>query len=210
LTHQLKLPDGQLLSFHQCQQVIQDYKEAGSAIIDFYDATIPGPHDLLSACDIMSLIALNPWTQARQNPMGPMTRLWENQSSISGAIADVPHYPVETLSQMDRARMMEAVARALVRIQRLRIGAGQTVATKLLHRLRPNAVPIWDEFVGKVWYPVEFDHGKEDWLPWLSHVYNDVTASTNLACLQELQKTLGGRVSLLRTWDIVLWKLALG
>lgn len=194
-----QLPDGRLLSQAEVAGTIADYRQQYPAVLDLYDLPQGGPHDRISALDILAINALNGF--GPRPPMTPMTELWLNRQSVESAVAPITSAPLESLSDSELAREAQTLAHALHTVGQIR-GFGDTSSSKLIHRLRPNIAPIWDERVGR-WYGTS-----GGWLPWLERVYSQVRAPDNLSCLLKVRDALDVQLPILRLWDIVLWQLA--
>jgi Family of unknown function (DUF6308) len=119
-----------------------------------------------------------------------MTELWVKRGSVEAAIVPVTKVAVERLSELDVETQVTAVSAALCVIDEVR-GFGSTATTKLLHRLRPNIVPIWDQWV-KAWYPGA--DCQRSWSAWLRQVYANVREPENLACLFTARASLDERL----------------
>src|SRR5438132_6404096 len=138
----LTLPDKTSLPVADCIAVANRYIKYGSGIIPFYDGTNTGPHDLLAPTDVMSLVALNPW---RGNPFDKITIIWENRARVEEAAKTLTKRPIEMLATVERQELLWPAHNALYRVREEIPYVGDVIATKLLHRLRPNIIPIWDD-----------------------------------------------------------------
>jgi hypothetical protein len=84
-------------------------------------------------------------------------------------------------------------------------GVGQTKATKLLARKRPHLVPIQDSVITK-----ELGVTKAYWKP--LHRWLTEDGSANSRRLERLRDRagLGPRISVLRTFDVLAWRVGSG
>jgi hypothetical protein len=84
-------------------------------------------------------------------------------------------------------------------------GVGQTKATKLLARKRPHLAPIQDSVITK-----ELGVAKAYWKP--LHRWLTQSGSANAQRLEHLrdQAGLGSKISLLRTFDVLAWRVGSG
>lgn len=196
----LNLPNGKSLSTEDAIRAVKDYQSGNySAAFDLYDRPCSGPHDELLPIDILSLNALNAFRG--RGPMTPMAGLWEKRGEVSRLVACITKRKLELLTQLEIDDELPRLEEALDSIDDVYC-CGETVASKLLHRLRPNIAPIWDLRVKK-WY-VRFE--RETWERWLREVFKDVLVNLNAleavredTCLQDLP--------ILRIWDVLLWQL---
>jgi hypothetical protein len=197
----LTLPNGRTLSFEQVKNTIATYRRECPAVIDLYDRTNEGPHDEVTAVDLLSLNALNAF---RGPPMTPMTEAWVNRSEIVPLLKKVAKEPVEVLNNEALERESLSLRRVLSCVENS-LGLGYVPTTKLVHRLRPGLTPIYDSKT-KAWY-----RGiPGTWHPWLLMVYKHVLAPANKEVLKAVQRDLDVNLSLLRIWDIILWQLTPG
>ena len=79
-------------------------------------------------------------------------------------------------------------------------GGGGTRVAKLLHRLRPNIVPIWDAKVG-TWY----GGPRETWESFIQLAWSDIRR--NGSVLAHLRDTFAPRLTVVRVWDALLWRM---
>ncbi len=195
------LPRGRRLSWLDARKVVDKYLKEHSAAFDLYDGTNKRPHDNILEVDLLALNALNAFVGAA--PMTPMEALWKNRTAIQRLVAKITTTPVEDLSDMMVEAELPKVVAALKEIEKTKwFGGAGTRAAKLLHRLRPNIVPIWDALVGE-WYR----GASQPWREYLRAVYEDVRRPENRRFLKSLRLPTSGKVSILRLWDILLWKM---
>ncbi len=197
----IRLPDGTLRTASDLLvNVVERYLREQHAVVPLYDLTNVGPHDDVEAVDLLALNALNAFIG--RPPMTPMTAMWASRATIPPLVTLVSKEGVEHLSEGDlplEAAKLEKVIRAVEVVK----GFGSTRTAKLIHRLRPNLMPIWDIEVGK-WYNGYY---QLPWKDWLLRVYQDVREPDTLQGLKWIQGQLPDSLSLLRVWDILLWKL---
>jgi hypothetical protein len=172
-------------------------------VLDLYDRTNPGPHDDVSAIDVLALNALNAFRKA---PMTPMTSLWVNRGSIAETASAITSTDYARLSDAELESELPKVSAALGTIRSCE-GVGDVGAAKLLHRLRPNIVPVYDNRIWHSWYAdTRLD---PSWKTWLRRVYSEVRTPQNRECLARLQGSLDVPLPTLRIWDIILWQRSL-
>jgi hypothetical protein len=197
----IKLPNGESVSTEEAVVAVKNYQAGNySAAFDLYDRPCSGPHDELLAIDILSLNALNVFRG--RGPMTPMAALWEKRGEINKIIAGITKRKLELSTEAEIDDELPRLEEALEFIDSVHY-CGETVASKLLHRLRPNIAPIWDVKVKK-WYS-RFE--RKTWVSRLKEVFKDVLENRNClemvradTCLQELP--------ILRIWDVLLWQLS--
>ncbi len=196
------MPNRLIISDSRVRDVLAAYHREFPAVLDLFDGTNPGPHDELLPIDVLAVNALNAFG-ARTAPMTPMTEAWIRRDAIARRVASITRNSIEVLAQADRESQLAPITDALIEIDNIP-GFGETATTKLLHRLRPNVVPIWDSRVQQ-WYP-EPEYVRS-WTNWLRRVYGDVLGDENRACLEGAKSVLRVCVSILRVWDILLWQI---
>jgi hypothetical protein len=195
------LPRGRRLSWQDARRVVDAYLKDHSAALDLYDGTNAGPHDDVSAVDLLALNALNAYVGTA--PMTPMEALWKNSATIRPFVAEITKDPLEDLTDQAMSAQVPKIAAALLEIEKSRgFGGGGTRAAKLLHRLRPNVVPIWDALVGE-WY----EGSAQPWREYLPAVFSSVRMPENLAFLRSIVVPPPYNLGILRRWDMLLWKL---
>lgn len=202
---QLALPSGRVMPLAKVSATLAAYHRDYPAVLDLYDRTNPGPHDQLLPLDVLAVNALNAFG-SRRSPMKPMTDVWSRRGSVERAVAPVTKAPIETLVESEVESQVPLISDALRAIDEVP-GFGETASTKLLHRLRPNVVPIWDSLVSK-WYP-EREY-QASWSAWLRRVYADIREGNNRTCLLAAREAFERQLPILRVWDILLWMLANG
>lgn len=175
---------------------IDQYKLDCPAVIDLYDGTIRGPHDEVLPIDVLSLNALGAYNGS--SPMSPMTRIWGSRQQISLAINPITVQPFLRLKTAELEQEVAKLTQALEVIQKLpELGGQGTRAAKLVHRLRPNIMPIWDRWIGEF-----YGGAKQKWDSFVRHLHTDIikheTFLTSMATRHHLSE--------LRLWDIILWQ----
>lgn len=202
----LTLPaDRAVLTDSEVLGVIADYRRVNPAVIDLFDLTNRGPHDEIEAIDILSLNALNAYSY-RAGRMTPMSNMWERRSQVQVKISAITRTPVEQLADAEVENELRKIQAALGEISSVSgFGGFSTTAYKFLHRMRPNIAPIWDREVGE-WYPTR--RGNISGYTYPSRVLADVRSAGNLVCIQAVRKQLDVDLTLVRIWDIILWRLA--
>ncbi len=190
----ITLPDGTTRTIPEALHDIFQYNVKG--IIDLYDRVHPmGPHDKLMPGDLLAINALNAF--AMHPPAAPMADQWCNRHRVDAAARTISKAPLSMLSEEEREVQRDRLISALEIIQEIPEYGGQgTRAAKLLHRLRPNIMPIYDEYVGGY-------HQSEDWAGFIDDVWDWVLNHGNGADLQALSQHM--QLSELRIWDILLW-----
>ena len=195
----LKLPDGRMLSQAQAAGAIADYRQQYPAVLDLYDLPGGGPRDEVSALDILAVNALNGF--GLRPPLKPMTELWLNRQRVESAVAPITTTGIELLADSELAQEAPKLALALDTVGRIP-GFSDTSSSQLIHRLRPNLTPIWDERIDR-WY------GRSGgWLARLERVHAQVRAPHNLSSLLTIRDALDVHLPILRLWDVILWQLA--
>jgi hypothetical protein len=80
---------------------------------------------------------------------------------------------------------------------------GSTRPAKLLYRLRPNIIPIWDQVIG-----ASYTDCDRSWGDFIAEVHGHVKEYRDT--LARVQNRLVGQIKLeiplLRLWDMLLWK----
>jgi hypothetical protein len=198
MTPKLMLPQGKHRTFRQALSLLTAYRRA-SAALDLYDGTNPGPHDRPTAVDVLALNALNAFAYVPS--MDPMTVIWAHRDEVARCIRPITVAPVEELTATELGRQQKKVLNALHLVEKIYLFGGTGTRTaKLLHRLRPNIIPIWDKYVG-YWY----GGACETWESYICQMHEDVRA--NAPCLHLLRKAIMPTLPILRVWDIVLWSI---
>ena len=190
----IQLPGGKSITFAKASGLVDEYLKKNRAAFELYDCTNEGPHDEVSPLDLLSLNALNAF--AGTSPMTVMDLLWQRKAKVSEAIKHVTMEDVRFLSEAQRAREVDHLVSSIEVVMGFKQW-GDTRASKLIHRLRPNIAPIWDTLVGK-WYS---DH--KGWPEFITAVHGDVLGD-NQPMLENLERKHG--ILPLRPWDIILWK----
>jgi len=195
----LKLPDGRRLTRHEVVGRVHEYATTWPCVFDLYDRPDGGPHDELLPIDLLALNALNGWGGGQ--PMTAMSEAWVKREEIAATVRAISSDPLEVIDE-ERLDGEAALVATAYKVIGGVYGFGDTTASKLLHRLRPNLAPIWDKRVGQ-WYDA-----KEDWGPWARRIYRHVREPGTVACLLAAREQLGCQLSLLRIWDVLLWQLS--
>jgi hypothetical protein len=195
------LPTGLKMSVDHSEAIVRKYLADHAAVSDLYDGTNPGPHDDVTPMDVLALNALNAFVGAA--PMDPMAALWGKRTAIQNQIAKVnlSRLDVTDLTGDEVRSETDKVSQVLTLIEHTH-GWGPTRAAKLLHRLRPGLVPIWDELVGE-WYGCR----AQPWPEYLQAVFSDVRREPTRNALHAMQGRCCPHLTALRIWDIILWKL---
>lgn len=197
----ITLPGGRILDWSSGRQIVQAYLDNHAAALDLYDGTNTGPHDEIRPVDLLALNALNAYVGTA--PMTPMEALWKRAKMVQPLVAVITVRKIEDLSTAEAEAEVPRISAALVEIERTHgFGGGGTRAAKLLHRLRPNIVPIWDGLIGE-WY----EGSTQPWPDFLRAVYRSVQDGENMEFLRSLSIPLRYELGALRRWDILLWKL---
>lgn len=197
----ITLPNGMRLSEARARTTFSSYVQDHAAVLDLYDGTNPGPHDAVLPVDLLALNALNAYVGSA--PMTPMSELWYAAGDVNQAVARVTKRELSDLSDGELPSVVTSIVDAITAVEQVRgYRTGGTRAAKLLHRLRPDVVPIWDVLVGE-WY----GGARRTWCDYIRAVFRDVRRGPNQRCLQRLPVPERPRLSLLRRWDILLWKL---
>jgi hypothetical protein len=196
----LFLPDSSRITQETTVTIITDYISDSGSAIDFYDKSIPLPfHDEINEMDILSLNALNAF--AGIPPMTAMDTMWQKKTSIEKFLKEVPTEELEYFKNNLDA-IVKPLNKVLLEMNKVaHWGCPGTRATKLLHRLRPNTMPIWDKWIG-TWY-----YGKDyEWNIFLNEIFKDVLR--NIECLKNVKNICfkDFNISILRIWDIILWQ----
>ncbi|MFO8072040.1 MAG: DUF6308 family protein [Polyangia bacterium] len=195
-TRMIKLPGGREISYKQADAAVKDYVDkTNHAAFQLYDLTNDGPHDDLRPIDLLSLNALNAF--AGSSPMTAMENLWKERGKVEAMVSKVTKEPLDELSATDLADGTRRLCEAIEAVTAIKLW-GDTRASKLMHRLRPNICPIWDDRVGTKWYA-----SRSKWTDFVEAVHENVLGP-NREDLQRLAEKC--RVPLLRAWDILLWK----
>lgn len=205
-THpRLYLPDASKLSLDDAVATVEEYIRKSPAVLDLYDRTNPGPHDDVTACDVLAVNALNGYMQ-RMGPMTPMTELWMRRHWISEAAKRITMVDHELLGDTEFSRQIPLIDLALSEIEKSK-WVGYTGSAKLLHRLRPNIVPIFDQTIRRYWYRSLPDCSWSEYLKFIFGFIRDSETRTCLSAMQvQLTSQIGIRLPTLRIWDIVLWQ----
>lgn len=195
------LPTDLKLSVDHGEAIVRKYLTDHGAASELYDGTNPGPHDDVTPMDVLALNALNAFVGTA--PMEPMSALWGKRTAIQNKLAQVrlSHSDVTGLTDDEVRSETDKVSQVLTLIEHTP-GWGPTRAAKLLHRLRPGSVPIWDELVGE-WY----GGWLQPWTDYLQAVFSDVRRETTRDALLAIQGRCCPHLTALRIWDIILWKL---
>lgn len=198
---QITLPNETKIDSREAGKTVQAYLRDHAAVLDLYDGTNAGPHDDILPVDLLALNALNAYIGTA--PMTPMEALWKRAPSIHPYVAAITTREIQDLSDSDVKAEIPKIVAALQEIDRTDgYGGGGTRTAKVLHRLRPNVVPIWDALVGE-WY-----HGStQPWDKYLQDVFRDVRRPENLMFLKSIPIPSRYGLGILRRWDILLWKL---
>ena len=201
MSDHILLPTGMKVSVDHCAAIVRKYLTDHAAASDLYDGTNPGPHDDVTPMDVLALNALNAFVGTA--PMEPMSALWGKRTAIQNKIAQVSlsRSDVTGLTDDEVRSETDKIGQVLTLIEHTH-GWGPTRAAKLLHRLRPGLVPIWDELVGE-WY----GGWAQPWPDYLQAVFSDVRREPTRGALLAIQGRCCPHLSALRIWDIILWKL---
>lgn len=193
-----KLNGRDFLSLDEVVEYEKKYISECATAIALYDLTNPGPHDEISEIDVLSLYALNAFGPRPR--FDPIDYMWDFRENIPPLIRPVTKTLVEELSKEEYDEQIEMLSYALRRVEEVKY-FGEVSTSKLIHRLRPNIMPIADSKVRK-WFGRSFDK----WETYLQAVYYYVTEENTLECLLTVQKALPIRLPILRIWDIILWQ----
>jgi hypothetical protein len=197
---QITLP-GRKIDWSRGGEIVQTYLDNHAAAIDLYDGTNTGPHNEIRPVDLLALNALNAYVGTA--PMTPMEALWKRAKMVQPLVAAITLRKFEELSQAEVKREVPKISAALAEIEKTTgFGGGGTRAAKLLHRLRPNIVPLWDALIGE-WY----GGSTQEWPDYLHAVYQSLWDGENLEFLKSLSIPLPYEIWTLRRWDILLWRL---
>lgn len=197
------LPGNHPLPLPQAIAHLHDYPQA---IVHLYDGLHPGPHDPIQPCDVTSLAALNVYVGGGATAMA---HLWSARQHIEALVQQVPHTPLQLLAPAGRATVVAQLNAVLMHMGGIPGWGGTGVlATKLLHRLRPNVAPIWDRFAGEEWFDQHTNDA--DWVPWLTAVHDEILREENRSELEHMSTVVcpalfGVELSIVRVWDIILW-----
>ena len=195
-TRPIKLPDGREITYKQADAAVMDYvSSTNHAAFQLYDLTNDGPHNEIRPIDVLSLNALNAFTGS--SPMAAMENLWRNKGKVETAVREVSRKPLDDFSEKQLPSEVGRLCEVLDVMLSIELW-GHTRVSKLLHRLRPNIAPIWDQFIGK-WYAKH-----KRWPEFIAAVHTDVLGP-NRVLLRRIEKKHG--IPVLRVWDILLWKL---
>jgi hypothetical protein len=208
------LSDAETLPFDDALRALVAYDEENPAALALYDGTNTGPHNEVTKLDVLSINALNasPW------PATAMTDLWGRRGEISSAVSAVTREDIGALPDEELGEQLHRVADALIVAQGGKNSEAYAKAAKLLHRLRPNIVPLYDNEVWGVYANAGLENDPT-WHAWLRQVYSDVRSPRNAECLAALRDEFSTRLSalpdksharptVLRIWDIILWRKA--
>jgi hypothetical protein len=208
----LRLPGGKFLFFSKVEGIFRSYVEEQAAAIDLYDRTMVGPHDEVLAIDILALNALNAFQGGEQ--MTPMTELWAERTRVSLAISEVTtknlfFEPTKEALRVEQGKLIEAlnVVDGIKWFGGRTKNASGTRTAKLLHRLRPNIAPVWDIRVGGLYQ----GGAAQPWKSAVPQIHDDIWHNRDILerirkGAEDLKQTAGVPLSLLRVWDIILWK----
>ena len=197
---QITLP-GRKIDWSRGAEIMQAYLDNHAAAVDLYDGTNTGPHNEIRQVDLLALNALNAYVGTA--PMTPMEALWKRAKLVQPLVAVITPQKFEELSEAEVEAQVPKIYAALAEIERTNgFGGGGTRAAKLLHRLRPNIVPIWDALIGE-WY----GGSTQPWPDYLRAVYRSVREGENLEFLKSVSVPLPYEIWTLRRWDILLWRL---
>jgi hypothetical protein len=202
MSDQILLPKGAGLTIYEAEATVRRYLIDQAAAVELYDRTNPGPHDEVTPTDLLALNALNAFV--RTAPMEPMAALWSRRSAIHDLIRRVglTHADVTSLNDDEVGSEIDKISQVLALIEVTPgWGGGGTRTAKLLHRLRPGLVPIWDELVGE-WY----GGPAQPWPEYLQAVFTDVRRPATKAALSAIQGRCCPFLTALRVWDVLLWK----
>lgn len=196
----LCLPDSSRITRNNAVSIVNDYLKDGQSAIDLYDKTIIYPyHNEINEIDILSLNALNAFSGVPA--MTAMDSIWKKKTAIEEFVKCVPAEGLEYYRD-NLDPIVKPLTDVLLEINKVpHWGYPGTRATKLLHRLRPNIMPIWDKWIG-TWYK-----GKDnEWDIFLNETCKDILK--NIECLKAVKSMCFNKVdiSILRVWDIILWQ----
>ena len=136
--------------------------------------------------------------------MSVMASAWSRRVEISQKIQPITRDDFSSLSMEKLRSEQQSVCNALDWFWQNTVthwGGGGTRPAKLLYRLRPNIIPIWDEVIGR-WY----GGPKQSWKEYIEAVHADLLHGETLWCLRALDAELKCSLPFLRLWDILLWK----
>lgn len=193
----LYLPGGEKYSITESIALINKYSRATIALYDFSNK---GPHDELEDIDILSLNALNAFNNRSAGTV--MANIWYHCTEIEEQITSITKENFYQLSEQNLYEEIDRISYALYQVESLVNGLGPVGASKLLHRLRPNIIPLWDNEVDKWYEYLENDN----WRTYLNEVFDLIRDANNLMVLKEIRKRVNLNIHLLRIWDIILWE----
>lgn len=200
------LPGNHLLPFATAQDLVRKYR---ASTVHLFDGDNPSPHDVVRPADVTAIAALNALGGAE--PARTLGNLWDARERIQVVVAPIPTAPLHTLTPEQRSSTATLLDIALSEIQSINgAGGNGVVASKFLHRLRPNVCPIWDVRAGAAWYP---SYRRRSWSEWIGRTYELVLAEPTFSELERLQRedgvqVYGVQLPILRMWDILLWSWA--
>ena len=199
----IALPAGETLSFESARRRVANYlrPEREGPASDLYDGTnAAGPHDEVDAVDLLALNALNAF--AGGGAMTHMAALWKKRSEVGACIRPVTKTPFQEIPPEQLDGEVQILANALKDIDELGIGGwggGGTRVAKLVHRLRPNIMPLYDVLVGE-WFTKD---ELKTWESYLKAVYGCLKGKETKEGLVILSRRF--ELPPLRIWDILLW-----
>jgi hypothetical protein len=193
---------GNGISFGDASVLVKRYLDENAAAVELYDRTNNGPHDAVLPIDLLSLSALNAYTGGAS--MTVMAEIWPFRAEIASRVKGITTksfalIPVDQL-ESEQQRISDLLDWFWKKPIPQWSGHG-TRPAKLMHRLRPNIIPIWDERIG-TWY----EGPKESWASFIKAIHSHVADADTRDCLDRINVELGANLPLLRLWDILLWK----
>src|SRR6266478_2253050 len=90
----LLLPKGVPICAEKAWELVTNYLENFPAVVDLYDRMSEGPHDEMTATDLLSVNALNGFPCIPGFPMSPMTALWLRRDEVNKLVAPISKKPL--------------------------------------------------------------------------------------------------------------------
>lgn len=136
--------------------------------MNLYDDTMIGPHDKFLEIDLLAPGILNAYAGSSAATL--ISTFWENRIDIENELSEVTHRDCFKLTKDELIFQAEKLCKILDIIDKYKgWGGGGTRASKVMHRMRPNIMPIWDIIVGRF-----YEGAEQEWTDYMLKVFEDI------------------------------------
>lgn len=185
--------------------IVEQY---GRTTIPFrtYDGLPATPPNSLEGLDVIAGAGINGYPNGRAQTYYEILQL---KPQVDDLLAAIPHEPDSwrTYDFYAAPRPLEKLLALLDGVKEVRLAVG----TKILHRKRPDLIPILDSVVQTLDYThaatVLYDPPGYCTMDWLRHLRDDVLLNEEILAFARSAVLEGGgpSLSLLRVYDILRW-----